>query len=353
MRRILAVQNSGLQMIWKAHPECRLTASMGISVPLDGLSSSLQRNSCGACRSELFRSATKFPKKQFFLTSPSENQGPFCCFYSQIHDCSTEGQKRELFAASELNLTKREVLEAESISSFHGGLWVPNRLKGGVSEEYEEQSPHPVGGIHLIVGPMFAGKTTALLKRMQAEVQAGRRIALVKSDKDTRYGLDAIVSHAGMKMPCLAVPTLSAFRQRIGEEDYGKLDVIGIDEAQFFKDIYTFCQVAADQEAKTLIVAGLDGDFLRKSFGSTLELIPLADSIVKLSSRCELCGRPAAFTFRKTDDAKRDVIGGTDVYMAVCRRHYLSGQFTIETTRTVLDVHQADDEMSAAEAAAQ
>lgn len=203
----------------------------------------------------------------------------------------------------------------------------------------EEENPI-AGSIHVIVGPMFAGKTTALLNRVQVELSAGRRVAMVKSEKDTRYGLNAVVSHDGIQMPCLAVPNLAAFRNKIGEEAYKKLDVVGIDEAHFFKDLYSFCQIAADHEGKTVIVAGLDGDFLRKSFGSILDLIPLADTIVKLSSHCELCGKAAHFTFRKTDDMNKEVIGGKDVYMPVCRQHYLSGQIAMENARTVLHAHK-------------
>ncbi|MCO5593031.1 hypothetical protein L7F22_047036 [Adiantum nelumboides] len=75
----------------------------------------------------------------------------------------------------------------------------------------------------------------------------------------------------------------------------------------------------------------------RNKFGSILDLVPLADSIVKLSSHCELCGKPALFTFRKTDDKSKEVIGGTDMYMPVCRQHYYSGKVAMEATRTVLN----------------
>ncbi|KAH9329393.1 hypothetical protein KI387_001501, partial [Taxus chinensis] len=197
------------------------------------------------------------------------------------------------------------------------------RLKGAGEEEEEEgqkgviidskqiQALDNMGGstageIHLIVGPMFAGKTTALIQRMRAEIQMGRRVVLVKSDKDTRYGSSSVVSHDGAKMPCWAAADLASFKAKLGEEAYRKLDAIGIDEAQFFKDLYSFCQVAADRDGKTLIVAGLDGDYLRKSFGSALELIPLADSVTKLKSRCEICGKPASFTLRKTGERETE-----------------------------------------------
>jgi thymidine kinase len=189
----------------------------------------------------------------------------------------------------------------------------------------------------VIVGPMFAGKTTTLLRRIQSESSNGRSVAIIKSNKDTRYGLDSIVTHDGVKLPCLALPDLSSFRQKFGLDAYDQLDVIGIDEAQFFEDLYDFCREAADHDGKTVIVSGLDGDYLRRSFGSVLDIIPLADSVTKLTARCELCGKRAFFTLRKTAETETELIGGADVYMPVCRQHYVSGQGVIEAARTVLD----------------
>ncbi|KAK9091906.1 hypothetical protein Syun_026817 [Stephania yunnanensis] len=193
------------------------------------------------------------------------------------------------------------------------------------------------GEVHVIVGPMFAGKTTALLRRVQSESDNGRNVAIIKSDKDSRYGLDSIVTHDGAKLPCWALPDLSSFRQKIGKDAYNKIDVIGIDEAQFFEDLYDFCCNAADYDGKTVIVAGLDGDYLRRRFGSVLDIIPLADSVTKLTARCEICGKRALFTLRKTTETKTELIGGADVYMPVCRQHYVNGQVAIEAARTVLE----------------
>lgn len=114
--------------------------------------------------------------------------------------------------------------------------------------------------------------------------------------------------------------------------------MIGIDEAQFFGDLYEFCREAADKEGKTVIVAGLDGDFMRRRFGSVLDLIPIADTVTKLTSRCEVCGKRALFTMRKTEEKVTELIGGAEVYMPVCRSHYVkNGQGVLETARAVLD----------------
>ncbi|KAK1273809.1 Thymidine kinase [Acorus gramineus] len=193
-----------------------------------------------------------------------------------------------------------------------------------------------VGEIHVITGPMFAGKTTALLRRIQAESANGRTVVMIKSEKDTRYGLDSVVTHDGVKMPCWALNELSMFKAKLGPEAYDKIDVIGIDEAQFFKDLYDFCCNAADQDGKTVVIAGLDGDYLRRGFGSVLDVIPLADSVTKLTARCELCGKRAFFTLRKTNETNTELIGGADLYMPVCRKHYVNGQVVLKTTTNVL-----------------
>ncbi|XP_031490582.1 pentatricopeptide repeat-containing protein At4g16470-like [Nymphaea colorata] len=156
----------------------------------------------------------------------------------------------------------------------------------------------------------------------------------------SRAGLISVVTHDGTKMSCWALPNLSMFRTKIGAEAYHKLDVIGIDEAQFFEDLYDFCQIAADRDGKTVIVAGLDGDYLRRSFGSVLDIVPLADTVTKLKARCELCGKHASFTLRKSGEMQTELIGGADVYMPVCRQHYVNGQVVIEATRTILDSQQ-------------
>ncbi|KAH9749858.1 pentatricopeptide repeat-containing protein [Citrus sinensis] len=125
----------------------------------------------------------------------------------------------------------------------------------------------------------------------------------------------------------------------VKEPGYSRIevDVIGIDEAQFFEDLYDFCREAADHDGKTVIVAGLDGDYLRRSFGSVIDIIPLADSVTKLTARCEFCGKRAFFTLRKTEETKTELIGGSDIYMPVCRQHYVSGQVVVEAARIVLE----------------
>ncbi|KAF0916143.1 hypothetical protein E2562_000743 [Oryza meyeriana var. granulata] len=158
-----------------------------------------------------------------------------------------------------LNLSSPRLGAARPVSAAAA----KSRGGGGTGSAMEVRSAHS-GEIHVIVGPMFAGKTMALLRRMQVEAGTGRNVALIKSDKDNRYGLDSVVTHDGTKMTCWALPELSSFQDKLGTEAYDKVDAIGIDEAQFFDDdVHDFCCKAADRDGKIVVVAGLDGDYKR------------------------------------------------------------------------------------------
>lgn len=183
------------------------------------------------------------------------------------------------------------------------------------------------GEIHVILGPMFAGKTTALLERVAQEEAKGMRVTLVKSCKDRRYSDDEIVSHDGASRRCNAVATLKDLRRVLGDEQWHAVDVIAVDEAQFMPDLVEFCAVAADEERKKIIVAGLNGDFERKRFGQVLDLLPHCDSVTKLTGVCAACeGRPALFSMRiaADDNAEQELVGGSDLYKPVCRLCYAS-----------------------------
>ncbi|VVA96858.1 unnamed protein product [Arabis nemorensis] len=204
-----------------------------------------------------------------------------------------------------------------------------------------DQERRGSGSVHVIMGPMFSGKSTSLLRRIKSEISDGRSVAILKSSKDTRYAKDSVVTHDGIGFPCWALPDLMSFPDKFGQDAYDKLDVIGIDEAQFFGDLYEFCCKVADDDGKTVIVAGLDGDYLRRSFGAVLDIIPIADSVTKLTARCEVCGQKGFFTLRKTCDTRTEFIGGADVYMPVCRKHYFSNQIVIESSKKMLDSDKA------------
>ena len=79
----------------------------------------------------------------------------------------------------------------------------------------------------------------------------------------------------------------------------------------------------------------------RRRFGAILDIIPIADSVTKLTARCEVCGQKGFFTLRKTCDTRTELIGGADVYMPVCRKHYVNNQIFINASKKVLDSDKA------------
>ncbi|XP_025892658.1 thymidine kinase, cytosolic isoform X1 [Nothoprocta perdicaria] len=202
----------------------------------------------------------------------------------------------------------------------------------------------PRGQIQVIFGPMFSGKSTELMRRVRRFQLAQYRCLLVKYAKDTRYGTAGLSTHDRSTMEALPACLL----QDVYQEALGSA-VIGIDEGQFFPDIVEFCEMMANT-GKTIIVAALDGTFQRKAFGSILNLVPLAESVVKLNAVCMECYREASYTKRlgaerevtssccpragtsfgeppcraqlARSPCQVEVIGGADKYHSVCRTCY-------------------------------
>lgn len=163
---------------------------------------------------------------------------------------------------------------------------------------------------------MFSGKTTELIRRMKRFQIANHSCLMIKYSKDIRYSENGVSTHDKQVTAASATADLSSIKQ--SARKYG---VIGIDEGQFFPDIVEFCEEMAN-EGKLVIVAALDGTFQRKPFGPILNLVPMAESVVKLKAVCMICFKDAAFTKRLGSETEVEVIGGTDKYMAVCRTCY-------------------------------
>lgn len=172
------------------------------------------------------------------------------------------------------------------------------------------------GNIQLILGPMFAGKSSELLRRVSRYQIAKKKCIVIKYIKDTRYDAECVATHDRQSFPAIPTDELSKVIEIVKD-----CEVIGVDEGQFFPDIIPFCEDLANA-GKIVIVSALDGDFLRKPFGSVCDLIPLAEHIVKLKAVCMICQRDAAFSKRITNESQTELIGGSDKYIAVCRRCY-------------------------------
>uniref|UniRef100_A0A6J0VBW6 Thymidine kinase n=1 Tax=Pogona vitticeps TaxID=103695 RepID=A0A6J0VBW6_9SAUR len=172
------------------------------------------------------------------------------------------------------------------------------------------------GQIQVIFGPMFSGKSTELLRRVRRFQIAQYKCLLIKYAKDTRYCVNGVSTHDRNTMEAVLACCLKDVHQEALSSA-----VIGIDEGQFFPDVVEFCEAMANA-GKTVIVAALDGTFQRKAFGNILQLVPLAESVVKLNAVCMECYREASYTKRLGAEKEVEVIGGADKYHSVCRVCY-------------------------------
>ncbi|GMR45169.1 hypothetical protein PMAYCL1PPCAC_15364 [Pristionchus mayeri] len=175
------------------------------------------------------------------------------------------------------------------------------------------------GHVCVILGPMFSGKTTELLRLHERHVRAQKKCLLVKYAGDTRYDKDCVATHDRKfgKGATLKAEHLADVRDKLFDKE---IEVVSIDEGQFFDDLEdTVSRLAL--AGKVVYVAALNGDFSKKPFPQISILMPHADEVTLLKAVCE-CGLDANFTFRVTTDKKVVVIGGEDSYKAVCRDCY-------------------------------
>jgi len=181
------------------------------------------------------------------------------------------------------------------------------------------RQPLMSGEIQIIFGPMFSGKSTELIRRVRRYDIAGHDCLMVKYARDNRYSqAEEVVTHDRNSWKAVSTEKLG----NICEEKVQNCSVIGIDEGQFFSDVVEFSEKMANQ-GKVVIVAALDGTFERKGFNNILNLVPYAESVVKLSAVCNYCKCEAHFTKRTSDDTEVEVIGSQDKYMATCRACYM------------------------------
>ena len=181
--------------------------------------------------------------------------------------------------------------------------------------------------LDIIVGPMFAGKSCELIKRIRSLKVLQKNFIVIKPKIDNRYEENMIVSHSFEKENCIVLNKLNEiYNEKIGL-DIGSLYTIFIDEGQFFDDLKEVVINLVDNLNINVVITGLDGDFNRNKFGQILELGSYADSITKLNALCMKCmdGTPAPFTKKITKGLKNQIIeiGAGEIYESVCRKHYL------------------------------
>lgn len=179
------------------------------------------------------------------------------------------------------------------------------------------------GRIELIIGPMFAGKSTKLIKTFNKYKIINKKVLSINHSINNRYGTDNISTHdKNILENCIITDNLMSIKNNLL---YKLADVIIIEELQFFNDAFQFVVEASDFDSKVVVCAGLSGDFNRQPFGDVLRLIPYAEKITKLSALCKFCndGTKAHFTRLIKGDTEQVQVGSVDKYEAVCRKHYL------------------------------
>lgn len=176
------------------------------------------------------------------------------------------------------------------------------------------------GEIQLILGNMFSGKTSELLRRYRRYKISGKSCILIKYRGDNRYDDEMIVTHDGAKIevPALICELLSQVNSNVLN-----YDVICIDEIQFYKDAHIFCELWANK-GKIIIASGLSGTFNRTPFPVVSKLIPLAESVVVLNAICVPTGKEAAYTKLTIENTTggTEIIGGSEMYIPVDRKTF-------------------------------
>lgn len=170
------------------------------------------------------------------------------------------------------------------------------------------------GWIEVVCGSMFSGKTEELIRRLKRAKFAKQRVEIFKPQIDTRYSVDEVVSHDANSIR--STPVTSSGNILLLASD---VDVVGIDEAQFFdNNLVDVCNKLADQGIR-VIVAGLDMDFKGKPFGPIPQIMACAEYVTKVHAICVKCGALAQHSHRLSDTDKLVVLGETDVYEPLCR----------------------------------
>jgi len=192
----------------------------------------------------------------------------------------------------------------------------------GSSDEMDIEYHNTFGKLELIIGNMFSGKSTELIRRINREKSINKKILVINFSEDNRYSNNSVATHDQLKVSCIKLKKLSEFNKNL----LNQYDSIFIDEGQFFIDLYSFVSELVDVFKKHVVVSGLDGDSNRNTFGELIKLIPICDTVDKLHAYCNKCnnGRIAPFTKKIKEDGNLIDIGGNNKYIPVCRYHYLN-----------------------------
>jgi thymidine kinase len=189
------------------------------------------------------------------------------------------------------------------------------------------------GSIEVVCGPMFSGKTSELIRRVERAQIAKQRVQIFKPCIDIRYNKEDVVSHTSRTVK--AEPVENAVDILIRLKDSTR--VVAIDEVQFFDDAITTVVVKLAARGYRVICAGLDLDYRAQPFGPMPSLLAVADEVMKIHAICTICGASASRTQRLIKSKAQVLLGETDAYEARCRAHY---QYDEDEEQTLLPLQE-------------
>ena len=178
------------------------------------------------------------------------------------------------------------------------------------------------GTLETIVGAMFAGKTSELLKRILWAEHQGKKILVIKPKVDNRYAEELIFTHNDLTHTCYPMMNWKEVENKfnLNKENF---DIVFLDEVQFMEPKETIIQTEKIlQKGIDVVCAGLDQDSRGKPWETSSFLLGLADKITKIYGFCNVCGMEATKTFRKIEGGKRTQVGAADIYEPRCLKHW-------------------------------
>ena len=187
---------------------------------------------------------------------------------------------------------------------------------GIMMEKLTGEAPRP-GRIEVVCGSMFSGKTEELIRRMKRAKFARQKVEIFKPSIDTRYSDEDIVSHDRTSIRSTPIDSSGSLLLLASD-----IDVVGIDEAQFFDDgLVSVCNQLANRGVR-VIIAGLDMDFQGLPFGPIPALCAIADDVTKVHAICVKCGALAYVSHRLVHNDRRVLLGEKMEYEPLCRDCY-------------------------------
>mgnify|MGYP002522843508 CR=1 FL=1 len=176
---------------------------------------------------------------------------------------------------------------------------------------------HRPGRIEVVCGSMFSGKTEELIRRMRRAQFARQRVEIFKPTIDVRYSEEDVVSHDHNHITSTPIDSPASILLLASD-----IDVVGIDEAQFFdQSLVEVCNELANKGIR-VIIAGLDMDYKGVPFGPMPALCAIADDVTKVHAICVKCGNLAYVSHRKVQNERRVLLGETGEYEPLCRDCY-------------------------------